>query len=59
MMNVRSLRAMVRGNITCLETKLAKLEEKEIKMVKKLNALSAEFESYHSMRHCGPNKGQH
>ena len=45
------------GNITSLETKTTKLEEKESltkkaqqsvsKMVKKLEALSVEFKSYH------------
>ena len=48
---------MTWGNITCLETKIAKLEEKETltkpeqqtvsNMVKKLEALSAEFKAYH------------
>ena len=48
---------MVQGNITRLETKIAKLEEKQTltekeqttvsKMVKKLEALSTEFKMYH------------
>ena len=54
---MRSRRGRTRGNITHLETILDKLEEKETltkkerqtvsKMVKKLEALSAEFKKYH------------
>ena len=57
MMNVRSRRGIVRGSITHLETKLTKLEDKKTfiekeqqtvsKMVKKLDALSAVFKTYH------------
>ena len=51
---------MVRGNVTCLDMKLTKLNDKETltekdqqivsKMVKKLEDLSAEFKTY--MCHC-------
>ena len=47
----------MRGNIVCLETKILKVEEKETlitkewqsisKVVKKLEALSMEFKTYH------------
>ena len=56
-MNVQSHRGTVRSNITRLETKLTKLEEKEpltekekmtvSKMVKKLESLSTEFKMCH------------
>ena len=55
-MNARSRRGMTRGNITRLETKLVKLEEKETLTekeqmfvsgnVKKLETLSVEFKRY-------------
>ena len=56
-MNARSHRGMTCGNITCLEAKISKLEEKETltekerqsvsKMVKRLEALNLEFKTYH------------
>ena len=56
-METQNRRGMACGNITCLETKIGKLEEKETltekeqqtvsKMAKKLEALSAEFKTYH------------
>ena len=56
-MNVQSRRGMVWGNITRMETKLTKLEDKETltekeqrtvsKMGKKPEALSTKFKAYH------------
>ena len=56
-MNVRSCRGMVQGNITRLEMKVARVEDEETltekeqqtvsKMVKKLEALRADFKTYH------------
>ena len=56
-MNVRSCGRMVRGNFTQLETKVTKLEDKKtltkkeqkaVSMtVKKLEALSEEFQTFH------------
>ena len=56
-MNARSHRGMTRGNITQVEMKITKLEEKDMstekeqwsvsKVLKKLESLSMEFKTYH------------